>query len=362
MMVLLSAAVNGVGSALNWTASGEYISKCASDENRGFFFSFFFFMYMSSQIVGSIIAAVVLQNSEMLTLHIVMSIVMLVGCLLFLLLKNPTKRKSDIIQNGSESNNDSQSMLESPQQISKRKVVDKNNKSSSIFTSEFDQNKDLTYSYEIQNKKSQSQFKKDIIDTFRLLKSKCMIFMIPFQLLVGISQSLYIGAFMIILTNSMVDKGWDSNKQLSMSFYAMIPLGVGELIGSIIIGNYIDKYGHKATIIPCLISLVVACTLVICHCAINQFTILAYFMTFFWGVFDSFINNLMNCMLGFEFESNNTPYSVSTAVWSTSFFIVLILEAQMSSNFHYLILLTCSLVYGIISLAILSKFKFKSKQ
>ena len=94
----------------------------------------------------------------------------------------------------------------------------------------------------------------------------------------------------------------------------MVPFGVGELLGSIIIGPFIDKYSHRASIIPLLISLILCFTLLLIFTIFNQYTVLMYFMTFIWGIFDSFINNLRNCMSGFEFESNNTPYSVSSMV------------------------------------------------
>jgi len=46
---------------------------------------------------------------------------------------------------------------------------------------------------------------------------------------------------------------WNDNKKLSMSLFAMIPLGVGEIIGSLVIGKVSDKYGSKPTVVIVLI-------------------------------------------------------------------------------------------------------------
>ena len=37
---------------------------------------------------------------------------------------------------------------------------------------------------------------------------------------------------------------WSDNKKLSMSLYAMIPLGFGEIIGGLVIGKVSDKMGY----------------------------------------------------------------------------------------------------------------------
>lgn len=41
---------------------------------------------------------------------------------------------------------------------------------------------------------------------------------------------------------------WDDNTKLSMCLYAMIPLGFGEIIGSLLIGKLRDKFGYHTTL------------------------------------------------------------------------------------------------------------------
>ena len=59
-VILITAAINGFGASILWVAQGRYISRIASDENKGTFNSVFWAFFMSSQIVGSLFAAVVL--------------------------------------------------------------------------------------------------------------------------------------------------------------------------------------------------------------------------------------------------------------------------------------------------------------
>ena len=55
-------------------------------------------------------------------------------------------------------------------------------------------------------------------------------------------------------------------------------------------------------------------------------------MTFGWGMQDSAVNNLINCILGFEFESQITPFSVFKFVQSIVVFAFLLLESLIETK------------------------------
>lgn len=48
VMLLLTAAINGAGAGILWTAQGKFISECACAENKGFFNSYFWAIFMAS--------------------------------------------------------------------------------------------------------------------------------------------------------------------------------------------------------------------------------------------------------------------------------------------------------------------------
>ncbi len=53
-------------------------------------------------------------------------------------------------------------------------------------------------------------------------------------------------------------KGWSSDKKLSESLFAMIPLGVGEVIGGLVLGKILDKLGHRSTLVFIIVVTAVA--------------------------------------------------------------------------------------------------------
>jgi MFS family permease len=55
--------LNGFGAGILWTAQGEYVTECATEETKGFYFSYFFIIFMISQIIGNLVAAFVLEYS-----------------------------------------------------------------------------------------------------------------------------------------------------------------------------------------------------------------------------------------------------------------------------------------------------------
>ena len=55
---------------------------------------------------------------------------------------------------------------------------------------------------------------------------------------------------------------WDDNKKLSMSLFAMIPLGAGEVLGGFMVGFVIDRWRQKAGIFFCMILFAIAYTIV----------------------------------------------------------------------------------------------------
>jgi hypothetical protein len=47
--ILVAASVlSGLGQALVWVGSGEYMALCATEKSKGFYFGFFWVLYMCS--------------------------------------------------------------------------------------------------------------------------------------------------------------------------------------------------------------------------------------------------------------------------------------------------------------------------
>ena len=95
----------------------------------------------------------------------------------------------------------------------------------------------------------------------------------------------------------------------------MVGLGVGEIVGSIIYGRISDKYSNKITIVANVVGSLIAFCLLIIYALQFEFSLVYGFaVTLAWGVQDSGINNLLNSVLGFQFDSKTTPFSINKFV------------------------------------------------
>jgi MFS family permease len=155
---------------------------------------------------------------------------------------------------------------------------------------------------------------------------------------------------------------WTDNEKLEMSLFAMATLGTGEMLGSIAIGQVIDRYGIKKGILATAINLSIAMILLYAYIGYYKFSALTFFVTFFWGIQDSFLNNCINCIYGFEFESNVLPFSVGALVQSLSVFVFMLLQSLIISQTDYIIYFTCCFAFAYLSLAIVYTFKFRGKK
>lgn len=105
----------------------------------------------------------------------------------------------------------------------------------------------------------------------------------------------------------------------------------------------------------------IAFALLFVYIAQFKFSVLAYFVTLFWGLQDSAVNNLMNCILGFEFESKILPFSVFKFVSSLFTFAFYGVESFIKEKRDYLIYAICMLVLSFSSLGLMYSFKFRKK-
>ncbi len=67
----------------------------------------------------------------------------------------------------------------------------------------------------------------------------------------------------------------------------------------------------RITIVSNLLAVVVSFGLAIWYTVRYEYSLVfSFFMTFFWGIQDAGLNCLINCVLGFQFDSKITPFSV----------------------------------------------------
>src|SRR5207244_3569937 len=117
----------------------------------------------------------------------------------------------------------------------------------------------------------------------------------------------------------------------------MIALGFGEIFGAILSGKIIDLYGKKAGVLLILLLMTIAFIFLFVVLTLYEFSAMTFFMTFFWGLYDSSLNNMLNCIYGFEFDSKILPFSVSKLIKSLAIFVSLMLATLVKERQDYFI-------------------------
>ena len=123
------------------------------------------------------------------------------------------------------------------------------------------------------------------------------------------SISIYTGLIVPIVFNSLHFE-YNSATLLKMSMMTMCGLGLGEIVGGILMGIIVDKIGAKKSSLINSILILIQTILVCAYIEIDNYSFLAYVMTFAWGVQDSSVSIHLDAILGFEFESNKEPFAI----------------------------------------------------
>jgi len=144
----------------------------------------------------------------------------------------------------------------------------------------------------------------------------------------------------------------------------MIALGVGEILGSIASGYITDKFQTRTTVMINMIACTVGYGFLILYGVIYDFTFyLGILMTLSWGVQDAGINCLLNSLLGFQFESKTTPFSVYKFLQSLLIFICVSIESATTNQKSYLIYFVVCYLIAISAWVVLIRFfEFKTKE
>lgn len=76
----------------------------------------------------------------------------------------------------------------------------------------------------------------------------------------GMCAAIYSGNFVPMMNKQMLisNPEYEPNTKLGYSLFAMIPLGLGEVIGGFMVGFVIDKWRQKAGVIFCMFTTAIA--------------------------------------------------------------------------------------------------------
>jgi len=126
-----------------------------------------------------------------------------------------------------------------------------------------------------------------------------MLAFVPVLAWTGVSASFYVGVLVPLVANSMPSSASVEDKT-QVACVAMIFFGVGEICGSSVNGNLIDKLGIKRFIICLIIEIILAHIAILSYSNIMTYnSFFAGVVTFAWGFQDSGGVIVAMCTCGF---------------------------------------------------------------
>jgi len=121
----------------------------------------------------------------------------------------------------------------------------------------------------------------------------------PIIFFAGISMAVYAGLLIPMLARSMGPNVSDADKT-SRACFAMIGIGGGEIIGSLVNGKLNDMLGIKRYLYVCYAQCFVAFVFLFWYNTVDCFTMpFAVISMFWWGAQDAAITNFFLCIVGF---------------------------------------------------------------
>jgi predicted MFS family arabinose efflux permease len=80
-----------------------------------------------------------------------------------------------------------------------------------------------------------------------------------------------------------MDDSYSNQEKLEISFFALLTLGCGEIVGALSEGKIEDKFGKRMGLLYVMLLTAVAFVLLFIYNESHTYSVLTFFMTFFWG-------------------------------------------------------------------------------
>ena len=96
----LANIITGSGTGPMWTAQGDFMTLCSTENSVGFYFSIFWTFYMFSQIFGNLVGALIITRTSGPMFFLILGIIMVSGTLMFLFVRPPKKSCQILDENG----------------------------------------------------------------------------------------------------------------------------------------------------------------------------------------------------------------------------------------------------------------------
>ena len=140
---------------------------------------------------------------------------------------------------------------------------------------------------------------------------------------------------------------------------AVVSLGFGEIVGSLSIGQVIDRAGNLTTSAITLLLIILQTFLTLSFVRSGTYGSLVFIMMFVWGLQDSVVNTHISEILGFEFEDNTRPFSVFNICQCIAMAIFSIIQISVDTQVEYIIFAIFVSILGMVACGNTLRFQFR---
>lgn len=133
------------------------------------------------------------------------------------------------------------------------------------------------------------------------------------------------------------------------------------MIGGIIVGRIIDKVSSRDAVWFNLLLVFLTYLCIIIFLLVDEYSWLAYLMTFMYGLHDSAINTHTLQMLGSEFDTNSEPFSVFTLLEAATAVILLFVASFLEKYRTEMIYFGILGIAGLLMCGTTLTFDFKKR-
>lgn len=291
-MIIICAFIAGVGTSLLWVAHGRYVTLCADDTNKGYFNSVFWVFMMACQVIGNILGGTIITKVKQSTFFTGFTILACIAAVWMLGLPTPKPYPAD----------EETELVKVEEK--KEAVADPEKAEAEVIPGEqaAETEDPKANIIQLDEKKADGAEEPKVhpfVEMFRFLKTPRFMTFAPIIFFAGISMAVYAGLLIPMLARSMGPDVDDSEKT-SQACFAMIGIGAGEIIGSLVNGKLNDYFGISKYLIICYTELVIAFIFLFIYNTMDCFSMwFAALSMFWWGVQDAGITNFFLCVVGF---------------------------------------------------------------
>ena len=311
VILIIGNFLTGVGQGILWVAQGEYVGLCATEETKGFYYALYWGCYMMSNIFGNGIGAVMLSLST--------GPIFFIGCGVWMLIVAFGHTKM-IVPDGKP--------------VAHKTIM------------------------------------QEITGACMAALDKRMMWIDAEILWTGFSISFWATLLLPALIIELNDvKGdnlhhFDSPAKTSKGLMALVFFGVGEITGSQVMGQIIDKFGPVRGSYQNCLNIIVMVIIMEINIHVLKFDVYSFLMTFAWGWLDGSLNIHVNSHLGFQFENVSDAFAVLGILNGLGVFFMQLVQQKLNidkSPEGIEVYMLCIAAYGLIACTITVWFPYREE-